>query len=55
MVRPLKYRGENIYICEVCEFGYVERRTAEECEAFCTKNNACSVEITKNAVYRSGT
>jgi hypothetical protein len=52
MVKPYVHEGREIYLCEVCGYGYEERAVAERCEAFCTEHNACSLEITKDAVYR---
>ena len=41
-----------IYLCEVCGLGYRDKETAARCEAFCTEHNACSLEITKNAIFK---
>jgi len=43
-------RRGNLFACEECGFLYRDRKTANECEAFCKKNHACSMEITKKAV-----
>lgn len=50
MVRKIKRDGETLYACEVCGFIYKEKLWAEKCQDYCTKNNACSLEITSHAV-----
>jgi hypothetical protein len=52
MVRPYTHEGRTVYLCDVCGYGYEEQVTAEKCEAFCTENHACSLEITKDAVFK---
>jgi hypothetical protein len=39
-----------LFTCEECGFLYSDRKTAQECENYCRKNHACSIEITKKAV-----
>jgi hypothetical protein len=46
MVNGVRWRGQTIYECEICRFGYLELETAERCEQYCyshekpsTKNN----------------
>ena len=51
MVRTLEGRP-NIHLCEECGLGYANEETARECEEFCTTHNACSLQITRAAVYR---
>jgi len=51
MVRSvLDLRGEMLYVCKACGFAYGDRKWAEKCEGFCTKYNACSIEIAGHAV-----
>jgi predicted ATP-dependent serine protease len=50
MVKEFTYNGETVYVCEKCGLKYRERIWAEKCEEFCTKYNACSIEITKHAI-----
>ncbi len=50
MVRPDNWESKKIYRCEECNLGYLDKETAEKCEKFCKTYNACSMEITKNAV-----
>ena len=40
------------YICDVCGLGYADAKTALACEEFCRKNNSCSTELAKQAIYR---
>jgi len=40
-----------LYICDECGLGYMDRETAVACEAHCKKCKACSLEITRKAVY----
>jgi hypothetical protein len=41
-----------VYVCDACGFGYEEPKSAVECEEYCKKHNACSLKITKKAIYR---
>ncbi len=46
MVRETTQDGKTVYVCEECDYVYQERHWAESCQAFCTENSACSIEIT---------
>ena len=50
MVREIFENGERFYVYEVCGFTYKEKNWAEKCQDYCTKHNACSLEITGHAV-----
>lgn len=50
MVREIRKNGETLYVCEVCGFKYKEKHWAEKCQDYCSKHNACSLEITNHAV-----
>ncbi|MEK6982092.1 MAG: hypothetical protein AABX38_04135 [Candidatus Micrarchaeota archaeon] len=50
MVKEEKYKGTNIYLCDVCNLRYNKKKLAEACEDFCKKYKSCSLEITKHAV-----
>lgn len=52
MVTSSSKRGTRLHICEECGFGYETASLAEACEAHCLKYKACSLEITRHAVYR---
>lgn len=42
---------ENVsYQCPECGLHYADLQTAKECEAFCSANRACSMEITKHSL-----
>ncbi len=51
MVKEIVIEGKNIFVCEECGLGYLSIELAKKCEAYCSKNHACSLEIIKNAVY----
>jgi len=51
MVSEIEHKGEIIFLCDLCGFGYKERETAEKCEAWCAAYQSCSLEIMKKAVY----
>jgi hypothetical protein len=50
MVKQYSKKGKALYRCEDCGLGYVDMKTAKECEDFCRKHHSCSMEITKKAV-----
>lgn len=43
---------EKTYKCVDCGLEYADEKTAKECEDFCEKFGACSLEITKKAIRR---
>jgi len=47
----MKIKKRALYFCEECGFGYADRETAQECEAWCSAHKSCSLEIIKKAVY----
>jgi|YelNatPaOPRAMG01_1025707.scaffolds.fasta_scaffold01767_17 hypothetical protein len=51
MVKEIIIENKKIFICEKCGLGYLTIELAEECEAYCSKNHACSLKIIKNAIY----
>jgi hypothetical protein len=42
----------DVFYCGVCGYGYADQATAEECEAFCRANNACSFPITRRTIRK---
>lgn len=41
------------YQCPECGLHYDDEQTAKDCYEFCTKNHACSIEVTRHSVeYR---
>jgi len=42
--------AKEIYLCEECNFAYMEKELAEKCEKFCKKYNSCNIEITKHSI-----
>jgi hypothetical protein len=51
VVKAIRKEGRTVHVCEVCGLGYADEATAEECERFCRERGACSLEITRRAVY----
>jgi hypothetical protein len=49
VVKVLSVDDEKYYVCEACGHKYEERYWAEKCEEFCTRHNACSLEIIRHA------
>jgi hypothetical protein len=46
MVKETKGRGKTIYVCEECEFTYMDREWAERCEAWDREHpGTCNVEV----------
>lgn len=50
MVKQIKNKRKNYYICESCGFIYKDKETAQKCQDWCKKHNSCNLEITKNAI-----
>ncbi|MBC7091519.1 MAG: hypothetical protein H5T50_06380 [Nitrososphaeria archaeon] len=51
MVKEIIVGEKKVYLCEVCGLGYANKSRAKECEHFCKKYKACSLEITRYAIY----
>jgi hypothetical protein len=43
-------KKERLFLCKRCGHHYRDAQTAKECEAFCAKYQACSLEITLKSV-----
>jgi len=52
MVSEFKRKGEAVFVCEFCGFGYSDLDTAERCEEYCDTHGSCSLDITKKAIYK---
>jgi hypothetical protein len=52
MVDKLLKRGEIVYQCELCGFGYKELETAELCEEYCDTHGKYSPDIHKEAISK---
>jgi hypothetical protein len=50
MVKKLPKNKKNYFICQECNFAYLDKKIANECEQYCKKPHSCSLEITKHAV-----
>ena len=44
--------GATVYYCEVCGYGYADRKTAQECQEYCTSHSSCSLEITAKGIRK---
>jgi len=50
MVKTItKNDDTKLYQCEACGFHYKEKERAEACEAWCTANSSCNLDIVKDA------
>jgi rubrerythrin len=52
MVTKTQKDGEEVFLCEVCGFGYLDKETAQSCQDWCSSHHSCSIEITKKAVTK---
>ena len=50
MVKEIKYKGQKVYVCEVCDFKYKERKWAKKCEDWEKVNKSCNVLVIKHAI-----
>ena len=50
IVKEIEKKGKKYYVCEECEFAYMDRETAQKCQDWCNEHHSCNIEITKNAV-----
>lgn len=55
MVTKKKIGNRTLFLCEICDLGYADRVTAQECEDYCRAHaGSCSVEISQRAIYLPG-
>jgi hypothetical protein len=52
MVDTLQKKGEVVYLCELCGFGYKVLETAELCEEYCDTHGSYSPDIHKHAIHK---
>lgn len=50
MVKAITKNNKKYFICEECNFAYLDKKTANECEQWCRTHHSCSLEITKHAI-----
>ncbi|HIH19754.1 TPA: hypothetical protein HA244_00625 [Candidatus Micrarchaeota archaeon] len=43
-------KGKTLFFCEECSLAYLEKATAEKCQAWCSEHKSCNIEIIANAV-----
>jgi hypothetical protein len=53
IVEEIEKNDKKYYTCGICGFVYGEEKNAKDCEEWCSKHSTCSLEITKNALFRS--
>lgn len=53
-MKQLTKDGQVYWQCDECGFVYVEKRFAEQCEAWCREHHACNNDIVQYAVLREG-
>jgi len=52
MVDKLLKKGEVVYSCELCGFGYRQLEDAELCEEYCDTHGDSWPDLHKNATYK---
>lgn len=50
MVKESEKNGKRYFICEECNFAYLDEELARKCQAYCNEHKSCNLEITKHAV-----
>lgn len=50
MVNIIRKDSTEFFQCEECSLVYSDRETAEKCQAWCSENKSCHLEIIKHAV-----
>ncbi len=41
---------KTFYLCTACNFLYIKKNKAKECEQWCKKYKSCNINITKETV-----
>jgi len=52
MVDKVMKKGETVYLCEFCGYGYKLLAMAEDCEEYCGTNGTYSPDIHKHAITK---
>ncbi|MBI2647050.1 hypothetical protein HYW99_01110 [Candidatus Woesearchaeota archaeon] len=50
MVKIKIKNNKEYFICEECNFAYIDEDIAKKCEDWCRKHHSCNIEITKRAI-----
>ncbi|MBS3113753.1 hypothetical protein J4448_01505 [Candidatus Woesearchaeota archaeon] len=50
MVKTVSKPKRKYYVCEECNFAYIDKKFASKCENWCREHHSCNMEITKHAV-----
>lgn len=50
MVKEAMYKGEKVFVCELCDFKYREKKWAKACEDWEKVHKSCNVNVIKHAV-----
>jgi len=46
MVSKTKKNEKDVFVCQECSLGYLDRVQAEKCEAWCKAHHTCNIELT---------
>jgi hypothetical protein len=52
MVDRVQRKGNTVYLCELCGYGYRSLEMAEECEEYCDTHESYSLDIHKHATFK---
>lgn len=50
MPKEIEKDDKKYYQCEECSLVYLDKETAEKCQAWCSEHKSCNLEIIKNAI-----
>ena len=51
MVKEIRRKSKNFYICEICDVAFAEKEWAEKCQVWDEEHpGSCNLEIVKYAV-----
>ena len=50
MVKEKDQNNHILYQCEECGLWYRDKKTAEQCQAWCREHHTCNIKIIKQAV-----
>lgn len=50
MANKIIHKGKEVYQCDECKFIYGNKKLAEKCESWCSKNHSCNIGIIKYAI-----
>ena len=54
MVSKMILQEKKVYRCDSCDMLYKDKKTAEKCEAWCSKHHSCNLAVINHSLNNKG-